>query len=137
MNKQNMNIKNSFSKIRILFGFKKSLKEGYTFILNVPPKSFRNLKKDKLNQYKRIVEEKMIRKNIPSFFDEEELRLYLAIHVRNYYTNTDCDNMAKSICDALEGTLYKKDSQIQTLICQKFKVPHISDEGFVIAVRKI
>jgi Holliday junction resolvase RusA-like endonuclease len=124
------------SKIRILLGFKKSLKMGKTFILNVSPKSFQNLKKkpNRLKAYQEIVKYKMKRKCMDKVSSNKEIRLCLMFHIKNYYSNSDCDNMAKSICDALQDILYHKDSQIKQLICEKHKVPSRKDEGIVVSV---
>ena len=129
----------SFTKIRLIFGFKPCLKEGCSFILNVPPRSFHNLKrkKNRLRAYREIVKYKMRGKNITKFSPDSEIKLSLCFCIQQYYTTSDCDNMAKSICDALEGILYHRDSQIQRLICQKFRVPSRSDEAIVVSFKKV
>ena len=76
-------------------------------------------------------------KNITKFSPDSEIKLSLCFCIQQYYTTSDCDNMAKSICDALEGILYHRDSQIQRLICQKFRVPSRSDEAIVVSFKKV
>ncbi|MBI2581249.1 RusA family crossover junction endodeoxyribonuclease [Candidatus Woesearchaeota archaeon] len=64
-----------------------------------------------------------------------EIILYLALHLKDYYNVIDCDNVAKSLCDAFQGHLYEKDSQIKLLICEKFRAKNKINEGVVVAFR--
>ncbi len=127
------------SKINVLFGLKGIYKGGHRFILEVPPKSFRNVSKNKkkLEGYREIVKFKMKDKNIKKFPKKAKLLLYMGLHIKDYFDNIDCDNIAKSIMDALEGILYVKDSQVNVLIVEKIKVNKKINEGIVISIKKI
>jgi Holliday junction resolvase RusA-like endonuclease len=143
LNKYYSNDKTNFeddtNKIKTLFGLKGTYKGGHRFILEIPPKSFRNLKKKskRLKAYRKIVKFRMKNKKIKKISKKHELLLYLGLHIKDYYGNTDCDNMAKSVTDALEGILYVKDFQIKTLIVEKIKVNKKINEGIVLSIKKI
>lgn len=126
------------NKINVLFGLKGIYKGGRRFILEVPPKSSRNISKNKkrLRGYREIVKFKMKEKNINKFPKNDKLLLYMGIHVKNYFDNTDCDNLAKSIMDALEGIIYFKDSQVNVLIAEKIRVRKKINEGIIISIKK-
>ena len=57
--------------------------------------------------------------------------------MKDYFNNTDCDNLSKCMMDALEGILYVKDSQIYIHIVEKIKVNRKINEGVVISVKGI
>lgn len=143
LNKYCSNKKTDFnddtSKINVLFGLKGIYRGGHRFILEVPPKSFRNIgeNKKKLRGYREIVKFKMKDKNIKQFPRKAKLLLYMGLHIKDYFDNTDCDNIAKSIMDALEGILYVKDSQVNVLIAEKIKVNKKINEGVIISIKKI
>lgn len=122
-------------KLRIPSQFKHLFNSGKTLILNVPPKSFRNLKKkNKLKAYQEIIKFKMKDKGINKIHLDKEIKLYLKFHIKDYYSKIDCDNMAKSICDSLENILYCNDSQIKTLIVEKEKVNSKREEAILISI---
>lgn len=127
------------SKIETLFGSKGIYRGGHRFILEVPPKSFRNIGKNKrrLRGYREIIKFRMGQKNINKFHVKEKILLYLSFHIKDYFNSIDCDNLSKSIMDALEGILYVNDSQINVLIAEKIKVNKKINEGIVISITKI
>ncbi len=138
-NKSYRNFEDELSKIKILFGLKGSYIRGKTFILYVSPKSFQNLRKkpNRRKAYQEIVKYRMKEKRIRKISSDKEIRLYLGFHIKNHYSDSDCDNLAKSICDALEKILYHRDSQIKQLICEKYKVPSKRTEGIVVSLKSL
>ncbi|MBU4162479.1 RusA family crossover junction endodeoxyribonuclease [Patescibacteria group bacterium] len=127
------------SKIEHLFGQKGIYRGGHRFILEVPPKSFRNIGKNKkrLKGYREIIKFRMNQKNLKKFTKKDKLLLYLSFHIKDYFNSIDCDNLSKSIMDALEGILYVNDSQINILIAEKIKVNKKINEGVVISIQKL
>lgn len=134
-----INFDEDISKIRSLFRFTSLNFGGHRFILEVPPKSFRNISRTKkrLKAYKEIVKFKMKGKNIQRFKKDKEIILHLIFQIKDYYNLTDCDNLAKSLCDSLQKILYWDDNQIKTLICEKIKVYKKINEGIIVAVKTV
>lgn len=135
------NLKTDFTdflrEIKTFFGSEGMFRSGHRFFLDVPPKSFRILEKNKdlLKAYRMIVKMQMEKKNIKKYFGE--ILLYLNLNVKQRYSSIDLDNAIKSLQDALEGILYNDDKQIKVVIAEKNKVNNSLHEKVIISIKNI
>lgn len=96
--------------------YKEDAVTGFAIVKKRP--ATQKFEKDLKTQVNRAVQEN----NKSAIFPTQKevlLLMELGLSAKTDYNETDLDNRAKTICDALKGVIYQDDNQISVLICRK------------------